>query len=121
MSNQKHKSNNNPPRTRTGSQQIKTAKRRRDAPAANPCRRQAKPIQKHKSKDTPELVTTYWRTPQDIEFLAGLGSHTRGRILVSRPELLRRYRRAMKKRTDWGGIDPKQIREYLDTAIASGL
>lgn len=38
-------------------------------------------------------------------------------VNMSRPELLRKYARAMKLRRSWGAIDKVKIREYLEKEL----
>ena len=60
--------------------------------------------------------TTY-ATANEIEFLRGLGKHSIVTALLTRRQLLERYRRAMGSRTHWGQIDP----HIVSTAIQEML
>lgn len=53
-----------------------------------------------------------WTTGNEINFIRGLGTWSLAE--TETPELLARYREAIKRRTDWGRIDPDEIRDELD-------
>lgn len=54
----------------------------------------------------PKDVQTYYSTDMEMRFLSNL-----------RPEILRKYREAMKLRVRWGIINPVEIEEYVKKLI----
>jgi hypothetical protein len=60
---------------------------------------------------------TGWSTREELAFLKHIegaqNRHSKGSALP-RPELLRRYREAARRRTDWGEIDARRILNYVD-------
>ena len=53
-----------------------------------------------------------WTTPDEVAFIAALGTHTPDRHRAPRAELLQRYREAMALRQDWGDIDEVRVAHY---------
>ena len=58
-----------------------------------------------------------WTTPDEVAFIAALGTHTPDRQLASRAVLLQQYRDAMALRQDWGDIDEVRVL----TAVCAAL
>ena len=52
-----------------------------------------------------------WGTDKELKFLAGLG--TWSTLKRPRIELLKKYRKSMKLRDDWGPIDKGLVEDYL--------
>mgnify|MGYP001594860724 CR=1 FL=1 len=61
-----------------------------------------------------------WTTPDELTFIATLGTHTTGRMLVPRAVLLQRYREAMALRQDWGDIDEVRVLTAVCEALRKG-
>lgn len=59
-------------------------------------------------------ATRKYTTADEIAFLKALGKSRSG---APRPEILRRYREAMKLRQRWGLIDPVVVSTYLTLEI----
>lgn len=57
-----------------------------------------------------------WTEVDEIKFIQGLGTFSKLRLL--RVELLRRYRQAIAKRTDWTGIDRGRVFFRADSAFS---
>lgn len=62
----------------------------------------------------PEMVD---QTSAELKFLRGLGSWTKPAARLPRRKLLIAYRRTMRTRTDWHGVDRGKILSYLDSEI----
>jgi hypothetical protein len=61
-----------------------------------------------------------WTTEKELDFLDTLGREDYkipGKIPRSRLELLRLYKRAMRLRREWCGIEPETIQQYLDNQL----
>ena len=54
-----------------------------------------------------------YNTESEMKFLDGLGSYKPDRSSLPRVKLLRKYYKAMKKRDDWGYVDPIAIRDRI--------
>jgi len=55
-----------------------------------------------------------WSTSDELRFLRNLGYYTPNR---NRQDCLKGYRKAIKRRTAWGAINPAIIKDYLDKHI----
>ena len=59
-------------------------------------------------------------TPDEVAFIAALGTHTASRQLVPRAVLLQRYREAMALRQYWGAIDEVCVLAAVLEALKGG-
>ena len=48
-----------------------------------------------------------WTEAEEIEFISGIGTFSK--LKLSRTELLRRYRQALRLRVNWDGIDKGRV------------
>ena len=62
-----------------------------------------------------------WTTPDELAFIAALGTYTPNRQLASRAVLLQRYRETMALRQDWGDIDEVRVLTAVCAALKEDL
>ena len=58
---------------------------------------------------------TYWATKNELRFLEGLGTFST--VETSRKELLRRYKKTMHLKSNWGTVNSEKIKRYLESEI----
>jgi hypothetical protein len=63
-----------------------------------------------------ETYRKAWTEKEEIEFIQGIGTFSK--LKIPRVELLRGYRQAIAKRTDWTGIDRKRVFFHADAAFS---
>ena len=61
-----------------------------------------------------------WATPDELAFIAALGTHAPERQFAPRGLLLQRYRNAMALRQDWGDIDEVRVLTAVCEALRKG-
>ena len=62
----------------------------------------------------------HWTTPDEMAFIAGLGTYAPDRQLAPRAVLLQRYREAMALRQHWGDIDEVRVLTAVCEALRKG-
>lgn len=61
---------------------------------------------------------TRWTTDDEISFVRlRLGKSSERGQGVTRIEALRRYLKSLDLRSEWGGIDPEKVREFVEYQI----
>ena len=61
---------------------------------------------------------TSWGTEQEKKYLNNIGTHMVHKSKFTRLELLETYRNSMKSRSDWGSMNPVEIKGYIDALIS---
>lgn len=56
-----------------------------------------------------------WDTQAEINYISKIGQFCNTKF--SKKQLLRKYRKALNRRVNWGKLHKKQIIEHLDTLI----